>query len=47
MLSAERDVLRDRLGFAEADLARLDADALAAAFLTDAERRQVAAALVR
>ena len=45
LLSAERVVLRDRLGFDEEDLRRLDADALDAAFLTDAERRQVAALL--
>jgi adenosine deaminase len=44
-LSAERRVLADALGFSPEDLARLDADALAAAFLTDAERRQVATAL--
>jgi adenosine deaminase len=44
-LSAERRVLADALGFSPEDLARLDADALAAAFLTDAERRQVASAL--
>jgi adenosine deaminase len=47
LLSAERAVLRDRLGFDEAALRRLDATALAAAFLTEAERRQVAASLSR
>jgi adenosine deaminase len=46
-LSAERAVLTDRLGFTEEDLRRLDADALGAAFLTDTERRHVAAALAR
>lgn len=45
-LSAERVVLTDRLGFGVEDLRRLDADALDAAFLTDSERRHVAAALL-
>ena len=47
LLSAERTVLRDRLGFDDEGLRRLDATALEAAFLTTDERRQVAAALVR
>lgn len=46
-LSAERAVLGDRLGFTADDLARLDADALDAAFLTADERRRVAALLDR
>ena len=44
-LSGERAVLRDRLGFTTAELQRLDAVALEAAFLTPDERRTVAAAL--
>ncbi|MGN6444847.1 adenosine deaminase [Amnibacterium sp.] len=46
-LSAERAVLRERLGFTAAELARLDADALDAAFLTRDERRSAAALLGR
>jgi adenosine deaminase len=46
LLSSERAVLQEHLGFDEAALRRLDATALEVAFLTDAERRQVAAALV-
>jgi adenosine deaminase len=42
LLSAERTVLRDRLGFSAEQLRRLDADALEVAFLTDDERRTVA-----
>jgi adenosine deaminase len=42
VLSAERRVLRDRLGFTAEELRRLDADALAAAFVTDDERRRIA-----
>ena len=45
LLSGERAVLRDRLGFTPEQLQRLDADALEAAFLTPSERRLVAAAL--
>ena len=45
LLSAERSVLRDGLGFTEEELRALDADALEAAFLTDAERRTVARAV--
>jgi len=41
-LSAERAVLRDRLGFTEEELRRLDEDALAAAFLTPDERGRAA-----
>lgn len=45
LLSDERRVLRERLGFTAEDLARLDTDALDAAFLTPAERRSAAALL--
>jgi adenosine deaminase len=42
LLSAERVVLRDRLGFAPEELRRLDLDALDAAFLSDGDRARVA-----
>ncbi|MGT2425142.1 adenosine deaminase [Amnibacterium kyonggiense] len=45
LLSGERRILRDRLGFTAAELVRLDADALEAAFLTASERRTAAALL--
>jgi adenosine deaminase len=45
LLSAERAVLRDRLGFTPEELRRLDAHALEAAFLSDGDRARVAAGL--
>ncbi|WP_375388989.1 adenosine deaminase [uncultured Amnibacterium sp.] len=47
LLSAERAVLGERLGFSTTDLAALDAVAVEAAFLTADERRAVATALAR
>ena len=41
LLSQERAVLRDRLGFTPQQLERLDADAFEVAFLTPSERRTV------
>ncbi|GAA2749274.1 adenosine deaminase [Amnibacterium kyonggiense] len=44
-LSAERRILRERLGFTAEELARLDTDALEAAFLTPSERHAAASLL--
>ncbi len=45
LLSAERNILRDRLGFTPEELRDLDGTALEAAFLTAAERRGIASGL--